>query len=181
MISNSECLDYFGLEKSELIPGLLYIPNALDSTTLSNLLFQIKENNWFSNGNQMMFFGNLPSWLSPVIKLGQEMLNFNRKPLFNQCIANYYQDSQGIKPHVDLMKFDDGILIISLSGTCQMDFIKNDQIVSFFLKPGDVISLSNEARYEWKHGIPQRLEDINESGQKIKRTERISITLRSLK
>ena len=182
MISNLECIEYFGIEKSELVPGLLLIPSALDSSTCNDLLFKIQENHWFSNGNQMMFFGKLPPFLSPVYDLGVKMLpKFQRMPLFNQCIANYYRHSQGISPHIDLLKFDDGILIISLSGTCTMDFIKNDQVVSFFLGPGDAISLSNEARYEWAHSIPEKLNDMNDNGDLIKRTERISITLRSLK
>jgi hypothetical protein len=174
-------MEYFGLEKSDLIPGLSVIHSALDANLCNELLVKIKENHWFSNGNQMMFFGKLPSFLSPLYDIGLKMLpNFHREPLFDQCIANYYKNSQGIKPHVDLLKFDDGILIISLLGTCTMDFIKNNQIVSFFLGPGDAISLSNEARYEWKHTIPERIVDMNDRGELVKRTERISITLRSL-
>ncbi|CAI5508161.1 unnamed protein product [Closterium sp. Naga37s-1] len=41
-----------------------------------------------------------------------------REPLFDQMIANWYSGDQGIKPHVDLMRFDDGIAILSLLSPC---------------------------------------------------------------
>jgi len=37
-----------------------------------------------------------------------------RQPLFNQMIANWYAPSEGIRAHVDLLRFEDGIAIISL-------------------------------------------------------------------
>ncbi|CAI7772803.1 unnamed protein product [Closterium sp. NIES-54] len=43
-----------------------------------------------------------------------------REPLFDQMIANWYSGDQGIKPHVDLMRFDDGIAILSLLSPCVM-------------------------------------------------------------
>ena len=181
MLSNAECLDYFGLQKSELVPGLNYIPCALSLTECNQLLSNIKTNKWFSNGNQMMFFGNLPHWLSLLYDLGIKMLpSIKRVPLFNQCIANYYEKSEGINSHIDLLKFDDGILIVSLLGTCCMEFKKNQEIVTFFLRPGDAISLSGEARYEWEHGIPYGPVDCDEEGRYVERGCRVSITLRSL-
>jgi hypothetical protein len=181
MISNAECMAYFGIEKSDLIPGLTYIPSALSPKACDELISMIEANNWFMNGNQMIFFGNLPEWLDPIYEIGVRMLpEIKRMPLFDQCIANSYENSQGINDHIDLLKFEDGILIVSISGTCTMDFKKNDEIVSFFLRSGDAISLSGEARYEWKHGIPERQVDYDDDGQLVKRTHRISITLRSL-
>ncbi|CAE8657831.1 unnamed protein product, partial [Polarella glacialis] len=44
----------------------------------------------------------LPGLLSAEVK--------SRQPLFDQLIANAYQAGQGIGRHVDLLKFDDGIL-----------------------------------------------------------------------
>ncbi|CAI5531605.1 unnamed protein product [Closterium sp. Naga37s-1] len=43
-----------------------------------------------------------------------------REPLFDQMIANWYSGDQGIKPHVDLLRFDDGIAILSLLSPCVM-------------------------------------------------------------
>ncbi|OAE34067.1 hypothetical protein AXG93_4280s1160 [Marchantia polymorpha subsp. ruderalis] len=45
-----------------------------------------------------------------------------REPLFDQMIANSYQPGEGIRAHVDLMRFEDGIAIVSLLSTCIMTF-----------------------------------------------------------
>ena len=48
----------------------------------------------------------------------------NREPLFDQMIINVYHPGQGIKAHVDLAKFDDGIASVSLGSTCVMLFAR---------------------------------------------------------
>ncbi|CEP18694.1 hypothetical protein [Parasitella parasitica] len=48
------------------------------------------------------------------------------------------------------------------------------------LRPGDILALSQEARYDWEHGIQSRLFDEID-GQLITRGTRISVTLRKLK
>lgn len=48
------------------------------------------------------------------------------------------------------------------------------------LRPGDVLALSREARYDWEHGIQPRLADEID-GEWIERGTRISVTLRKLK
>ncbi|KAG0043064.1 hypothetical protein BGZ83_011882 [Gryganskiella cystojenkinii] len=45
-----------------------------------------------------------------------------RLPLFDQSIMNLYTPGEGLKPHVDLARFDDGIVIISLVSGINMDF-----------------------------------------------------------
>lgn len=45
-----------------------------------------------------------------------------RRPIFDQMIVNGYQPGEGIKAHVDLLKFDDGIAIISLAAPAVMTF-----------------------------------------------------------
>lgn len=47
-----------------------------------------------------------------------------RRPLFNQMIANWYAPSEGIRAHVDLLRFDDGIAILSLLSPCVMSFAR---------------------------------------------------------
>lgn len=48
------------------------------------------------------------------------------------------------------------------------------------LCPGDILSLSGDARYLWEHGISEQLSDQID-GQTIQRGTRISVTLRKLK
>ncbi|KAJ1553298.1 hypothetical protein HK405_008334, partial [Cladochytrium tenue] len=42
--------------------------------------------------------------------------------LFDQLIANFYRPGQGLRDHVDLSRFDDGIAIASLAGPTVMRF-----------------------------------------------------------
>lgn len=119
----------------------------------------------------------------------------SREPTFDQMIANYYEPGQGLRHHVDLIKrFDDGIIVASISGTCIMEFrpaqsfkhesggdvlSEEDSVIPILLLPGDVVCLSGPARWEWEHGIPERVEDEWE-GRRIPRASRVSVTLRKL-
>ena len=103
-----------------------------------------------------------------------------RTPFFDQMIANYYSPGDGLKSHIDIPhKFDDGILVVSLKGTCVFEFTKDDRVVRQLLSPGDVVGLYGEARWKWSHGIPARKLDLWD-GNVYHRTERISVTLRRL-
>ena len=47
-----------------------------------------------------------------------------RCPVFDQMIVNSYKPGEGIKSHIDLMRFDDGIAIMSLGSPAMMTFTK---------------------------------------------------------
>ncbi|KAL0138555.1 hypothetical protein V8B55DRAFT_1515846 [Mucor lusitanicus] len=186
----------------EAIPGLKLIKQALSHQEQMSLTHALIDRNFFTgNANQAMLFGELPDfikWVEPWISdnypdlFGQDIMH--RQPLFDQAILNMYKKGQGITSHVDLLRFEDGILIISLMSSCVMtmrparkdatsyhaentdDSEKHD----ILLCPGDVLALSQEARYDWEHGIPSRLVDEIE-GRSIERGTRISVTLRKLK
>lgn len=50
----------------------------------------------------------------------------HRQPTFDQMIVNGYEPGEGISSHVDLLKFEDGIAIISLGASTTMSFTKVD-------------------------------------------------------
>ena len=132
-----------------------------------------------------------------------------------QVILNLYHPGEGISPHVDLLKrFDDGIVGISLGSGCVMSFsrglsedgcratscvgaqeesgmsmsgsIHKDGVDwKLYLPERSIVVLSEEARYEWKHGIQGQTEDFVEGehgheGEWITRGVRLSITFRWL-
>ncbi|KAF9356143.1 hypothetical protein BGX34_010084 [Mortierella sp. NVP85] len=155
----------------------------------------------------------------------------SRKPLFDQSIMNlYYPGNEhsllassaqqtctaadgfqlfiltgdGIKPHVDLARFEDGIVIISLLSAINMDFypalnpmspndppegatharlsVGENRKPSFTvrLEPGSIISMEGPARYEWEHGIQETMQDqVNDEW--ILRKIRVSVTLRKMR
>lgn len=103
--------------------------------------------------------------------------------------------SQGICPHVDLMRFEDGIAIVSLESSCVMHFtqvkeasatgegrIDNPHAVKIpvYLTPGSLVIMSGEARYLWKHEINRKQGFQMWEGEVLNQKKRTSITMRKL-
>ncbi|KAM3248817.1 putative protein isoform X1 [Capsicum annuum] len=161
-----------------------------------------------------MRFGDLPGWAVELSSSIHEVILFSnyaaelenyetgkeacifpqdllwREPIFDQLIVNMYQPAEGICPHVDLMRFEDGIAIVSLESTCVMHFsrVENDTSgvqdpqhkVPVLLTPGCLILMWGEARYLWKHEINRKPGIQIWEGQEIDQKRRISVTLRKL-
>ncbi|XP_010522779.1 PREDICTED: alkylated DNA repair protein alkB homolog 8 [Tarenaya hassleriana] len=199
-------------EQVEEINGLWICRNFLSSHHQSSLLSAILNEGWFAeeSHNQAMRFGDLPSWaikLSDSIRDAVESINPDainnssaemsvlplptdllwREPLFDQLIVNMYKPGEGICAHVDLLRFEDGIAVVSLGSPCVMGFSRggdeassNGEKVDVFLDEGSLILMSGEARYLWKHEINRKpgfqIWDGTELDQKL----RISVTLRKL-
>ncbi|KAG6512580.1 alkylated DNA repair protein alkB homolog 8 isoform X3 [Zingiber officinale] len=173
--------------------------------------------------NQAMRFGDLPGWATKLSRLVCEAVWFSevspaadtesivgdqygedcwplpldllqREPLFDQLIANVYYPGEGICAHVDLMRFDDGIAIISLESACVMHFTQckqEDNInksqteegikrIPVFLNAGSVVLMSGEARYLWKHEINRKQGFQLWEGRELAQQRRTSVTLRKL-
>ncbi|XP_078175620.1 2-oxoglutarate (2OG) and Fe(II)-dependent oxygenase superfamily protein isoform X3 [Carex rostrata] len=158
-----------------------------------------------------MRFGDLPKWaleLSRLVRsavctgeiryrsdvnlssenLQNDPLPFQllwREPLFDQLIANVYKPGEGICSHVDLMRFEDGIAIISLESECVMQFTpekenEKEKEVPVYLTPGSLVVMHGEARYLWKHGINRGAGCQIWDGKEIEQKRRTSVTLRKL-
>ncbi|KAJ8510879.1 hypothetical protein OPV22_001313 [Ensete ventricosum] len=174
--------------------------------------------------NQAMRFGDLPGWAVELSRLVREAVRYSdtspgegkestlgnhheeacwplpldllwREPLFDQLIVNVYNPGEGICAHVDLMRFDDGIAIISLESACVMHFTRSKQEegndegqgeegslmrVPVFLSPGSLVLMSGEARYVWKHEINRKQGFQLWEGEEIHQQRRTSVTLRKL-
>jgi alkylated DNA repair dioxygenase AlkB len=132
--------------------------------------------------NQMMSFGRINQFkqLTQLALLKLNSIGFNR-PYFDQSIINRYQPGQGIKPHVDLNRFEDGIVVACVKGNSMMVFVHKDLLLEYevYLEENDIILLTGSSRYDWMHSIPERDFDMVD-GVEIKRTERHSITLRKM-
>ncbi|KAG1056791.1 hypothetical protein G6F46_000069 [Rhizopus delemar] len=187
------------------IPGLKLIRQALSHEQQMTIVHEIIKDGYFAgaeNINQAMCFGRLPpyiSWIETFIKQNYPSIFvekiMNRKKLFDQAILNLYQKGEGIVSHVDLLRFDDGILIISLLSSCVMTMkpankaslsykksnnSENSIRHDILLRPGDILALSEDSRYKWEHGIEEKLFDEID-GELIERGTRISVTLRKLR
>ncbi|KAG6544080.1 hypothetical protein Mapa_014497 [Marchantia paleacea] len=136
--------------KVDGVEGLWHCSQFLSAQQQDSLTKAIAAEGWLSHPqqNQAMRFGDLPEWAHDLCGLicssirayrsGTEFQHsegkiegtvaplprqiLEREPLFDQMIANSYQPGEGIRAHVDLMRFEDGIAIVSLLSTCIMTF-----------------------------------------------------------
>lgn len=112
----------------------------------------------------------IPDWLTGI--------KDEAHPSANQIIINHYYPGQGIASHIDHPKFGDKIVSISLNSGCMMDFECDENTkYMIYLEPRSCIILEGDYRWKLKHGIAKRQSDLVD-GNRIKRKERISITLR---
>jgi alkylated DNA repair dioxygenase AlkB len=97
-------------------------------------------------------------------------------------LVNEYLPRQGIALHRDYDPFDKTVASISLISSCVMDFrrVADGERVALLLAPRSLLVLSDEARYEWEHGIARRKND-RWNGETMPRSRRLSITFRRLK
>ena len=89
---------------------------------------------------------------------------------------------QGITLHRDYDPFDRTVVSLSLVSPCVMDFrhVESRRKESLLLERRSLVVLSDEARYEWEHGIARRKND-RWDGRVIPRGRRLSVTFRVLK
>jgi hypothetical protein len=171
MASDEESL--FG-EKDNIFPqGLILLKNVLKSKVVLD----------FQSTNQIMQFGKFDCFkeLQNIGIIELEKVGINHK-YFDQYILNRYLPGDGINPHVDLDRFEDGVVIGCVLGAATMQFEHVDLKLKYdlYLEENDVLILSKSARYDWTHSIPPtKFDTVN--GREIRRRERHSITLRKMK
>ncbi|KAL8291949.1 hypothetical protein RQP46_002207 [Phenoliferia psychrophenolica] len=175
-----------------LIPGLIHLSHAIPPS-LQHSLALASATLFTGSTNQVMQFNTLSPFLSPLLDLIPSLLPPALIPLYTnhshprQVIFNLYRPGEGITPHVDLpQRYDDLIIGLSLLAPTVMEWTKpGRETEAVLLRPGDLYIMHGEARFEWEHGIPARMEDVVEDreGEQVvlKRRTRISITLRRMR
>eukprot|EP00242_Pyramimonas_sp_CCMP2087_P001395 CAMPEP_0198231558 /NCGR_PEP_ID=MMETSP1445-20131203/115266_1 /TAXON_ID=36898 /ORGANISM="Pyramimonas sp., Strain CCMP2087" /LENGTH=234 /DNA_ID=CAMNT_0043912181 /DNA_START=222 /DNA_END=923 /DNA_ORIENTATION=+ len=175
-----------GLCLATPVPGLFKVEKFLSPADQAVLLKTMEECGWFDDPdqNQALCFGALPLWLeSAIAGLPPDLIPpaiGQRRPLFDHMLVNIYQPGEGLRQHLDLLRFEDGILSVSLESACTMTFVHvdtkradvatdHDDVVGSSgpegevdvrLEPGDVLFMHSAARYEWTHGIAARRKDV---------------------
>lgn len=92
------------------------------------------------------------------------------------------------------MRFDDGIVIVSLESACVMRFTREGPAcdtqkhgesectnVPVYLNPGSLVVMSGDARYHWKHEINRKPGAQLWNGRELEQHRRTSVTLRKLR
>ena len=190
-------------EKKEVlirdIPGLRYIENYITEDKQYQLLTHVDKGPWLKDlkrrvqhygfkydykarkVNYDMRIGELPEWLKD---LSLELYEKGYMPkVADQVIVNEYLPGQGISAHIDCEPcFQDTIASLSLGSSCIMNFTyKLDKTKKYpvLLDPGSLVVLSDEARYNWLHEIPDR-KSYMWDGVKYPRQRRVSLTFRKV-
>ncbi|MCP4439711.1 MAG: alpha-ketoglutarate-dependent dioxygenase AlkB [Aureispira sp.] len=181
------------------LKGLQYIPDFITNQEQKKMLQSIDHATWLDdlkrrvqhygykydyrkrNIDRSMRIGSLPKWSSFIINrlLEKGIIDFNP----DQLIINEYEPGQGILAHIDCEPcFEQTILSLTLNSACLMHFINkadNTRKEELYLAPKSLLIMSDEARYQWKHGIVGRKTDKIE-GQRIPRQRRVSLTFRKV-
>ncbi|OLY93193.1 alkylated DNA repair protein alkB family protein 8 [Cnuella takakiae] len=178
------------------VPGLLVIPDFIDSSMEAALMQEIDTQTWVVDyDRRLQYYGYrneletpynlvaIPVPLPPVVQQLSEQLVARKLLVYqpDQVIINEYLPGQGLRPHKDRNYFENQICGINLGSGCIMRFIK--------IKGGDVVDVAvprrslylmqDDARYKWNHSIPSRKKDTIE-GKVQHREVRWSITYRKV-
>lgn len=97
---------------------------------------------------------------APAMPIGEEF-----KP--EAAIINYFGSGDTLGGHLDDMEVDWSKPIVSMSLGCKAIFLlggksRNDEPLAMFLRSGDVVLMSGEAR-ECFHGVPRIFTDVEQS------------------
>jgi alkylated DNA repair dioxygenase AlkB len=175
------------------VPGFIYVPYFLDAAQEEELRALIDEAPWIDDLKRRvqhygwrysykarrvdasMRLGPLPIW---ALKLAQRLFDEGRLPhLADQVIVNEYIGTQGISKHIDCIPcFADGIAMISLLESWEINFTCAGRKAPRLLERGSVAVMTGDARYRWYHEIPHR--QLEPHG--LRRIRRISITFRKV-
>lgn len=173
------------------IPGLCYHPDYIDTKQEAGLVSAIDGEPWDTKWKRRrQSYGHsynktdaprdIPAWARFLVeRLHADGISERR---FDQMLVNEYFPGQGISLHKDYEPFDRTVVSLSLLSACVMDFrhVANGRRESLLLEPRSLLVLSDEARYEWQHGIANRKSD-RWNGAVIGRARRLSVTFRLLK
>jgi alkylated DNA repair dioxygenase AlkB len=171
------------------IPGLTYLRNYVTEAEEGELSGLIDEAPWDTSWERRrQLYGEsygagepvgrpIPQWGCDLAdRMYREGLS--ARP-FNQMLVNEYESGQGIALHRDYSPFDRTVVSLSLLSAWVMDFRnpKDGQRASLLLERRSLLVLSDDARYEWQHGIARRKND-RWLGHVIRRSRRLSVTFR---
>jgi alkylated DNA repair dioxygenase AlkB len=174
------------------IPGLFYLEDFLTFESEAELTLAIDSAEWDttwerrrqlygrSYGRKALRAAPLPLWGR---LLGDRIVATGHTGHgFDQMLVNEYLPGQGIALHCDYEPFDRTVASISLLSRCVMDFrrVADGHRENLPLEPRSLLILSDDARYEWQHGIARRRRD-RLKGLTIPRTRRLSVTFRRFK
>ncbi len=177
------------------IPGFRLVRGYIDPETERQLLAHIDAEPWeniyrrrlqhyglgYGSGRkQTVWVRDFPRWLLPLARRVAEDAPFDRFP--ENCVINEYIPPQGIGPHRDHSDFGPTVACVSLGSDIVMNFAhpERGERIAVPVPVRSFWVITNEARWEWTHGIAPRLADVIH-GERRLRARRVSVTFRTAK
>ncbi len=177
-----------------MIPGLTITPNFIDQNYEQELIQNISQESWntalarrtqhygykYNYRSRSIteddYLGSFPQWLDKLTDYITEKAVLKRRP--DQIIINEYLPGQSIAAHIDMTTlFDEHICSLSIGSNIMMIYSRSDKQEHYYLERCSLLEMTNDARYKWKHSIPNKKIDVV-NGVKIPRSTRYSITFR---
>lgn len=182
----------FPIDATEIpqIRGLSYVADFVADIEEQALVSDIDSGEWDTTWERRRqpygaSYGRPKGERRPIPRWGQQLAErISTKlgePPFDQMLVNEYLPGQGIALHHDYEPFDRTVVSLSLLAPCVMEFRHpaSGRRGSLLLEPRSLLVLSDEARYDWQHGIARRKVD-RWNGIRIPRARRLSVTFRRL-
>ena len=172
------------------IPGLRYLPEYLseqDERELAAAIDRLPWNTDWKRRRQPYGAGYGTRGDAPPIpgwgrRLADRLFADGVTPRpFDQLLVNEYLPGQGIAVHRDHTPYGHTVVSLSLLSPCVMDFRHppTGRRERLLLLPRSLLVMSDEARYDWQHGIAPRRRDAWH-GLPVARVRRLSVTFRFL-
>ena len=180
----------------EKVPGLFLIKDFITQAEETLLWSEVNKLPWTKFGSRyrmllgwihdrdnegkMTKIGDLPESFQFVIDRILEDKIMDNRP--EQCVINSYEPGQGISPHIDRVEdFGRQVTGLSLGSDVVMEFIgPKGEKVELLVPRRSIYLMEGDARYKWKHSMPQRKKDKLENGLMNVRKKRISLTFREV-
>jgi len=170
------------------IPGLRYLPEYVTEAEQRALAAAIDKRPWNTEWRRRRQsygtgYGKIAA-TTPIPDWGRRLADrvladgITPEP-FDLMLVNEYQPGQGIARHRDSEPFGRTVVALSLLSPCVMDFRRRTtgRRERLLLEPRSLLVMSDEARYEWEHGIAPRKADVWH-GMRVERRRRLSVTFR---
>jgi alkylated DNA repair dioxygenase AlkB len=189
-----EVVEPVALERGVLPRGLRVVRDYITPSQEDVLTRTIDAQPWLTSMNRrVQHYGwrydyrarrvRADAFLGPLPRFLDELTNRLRTTdelAPDQAIVNEYQPGQGIAPHVDCKPcFGDRVAMVALGSDVQLDFANPSDGLkgSILFSRRALVTLEDEARWSWTHGIAKRRSD---SEYRVKRDRRLSITFRTI-
>jgi len=173
------------------VPGLRYIPEYVteaEQRALVEVIDRLPWNTEWRRRRQLYGSGRYGSGeaTAPIPDWGRRLSDrlhgdgITDQP-FDHMLVNEYQPGQGIASHRDYAPYGRTVVSLSLLSACVMDFchVTTGRREQLLLLPRSLLVLSDEARFDWEHGIASRKRDLWQ-GMPVSRSRRLSVTFRFL-